>query len=584
MSGELCVWLFSLTWCAVVVHGQEFLGKQQQLTNDSSCTPWREYNHTSGECECGDGVSDVIRCSDSCSELALKTCYCMTHSEALHMTLVSYCIYTCSIDIRKEFRPVTAVNTTTLNKDTCGLYNRTGLMCGECVEGYAPSVYSYNVACVECSNTTYHNWIKYIVIAYVPLTIFFVVVIVLRIPITSGVMVAYVTLSQLSMAPGLVTFYSARFERASIKRVNIVLALYGIWNLDFFRSLYTPFCLHPKLNTVHVICLDYLIAVYPLLLILLTYFLVQLHDRVRVVMLLWKPVYKCIYRFRKEWNIKESLIKAFATFIILSYVKIMNVSIEILTPAHNYRDIHGKTINKRFLYCNGSMEYWGKEHVPYAILAIVMSTIFNFLPLILTCAYPCRCFQKLLNLLPCQLQALHIFMDTLQGCYKEQPKDYRCFAGLFIGLRMVNLVLYAYFKNQLYCLYVALVMVVFVVLIALNKPYKNNCYNTLDSCLFVIGIAFYTTYSIRVQSVYIAPKESTHIRTLIESIGLSAVLLLPLYGLGLLCYRLLPILTLQRFAKRVCRRLHHILHVNQQQQELGQSCDLHKREGYTQLL
>lgn len=37
--------------------------------------------------------------------------------------------------------------------------------------------------------------------------------------------------------------------------------------------------------------------------------------------------------------------KAFATFLVLSYVKIMNVSIELLTPAHGYYDTSGSHVN-----------------------------------------------------------------------------------------------------------------------------------------------------------------------------------------------------------------------------------------------
>jgi len=38
--------------------------------------------------------------------------------------------------------------------------------------------------------------------------------------------------------------------------------VYGIWNLDFFRTLYPPFCSVPGTKTLDVIATDYIIAFY----------------------------------------------------------------------------------------------------------------------------------------------------------------------------------------------------------------------------------------------------------------------------------------------------------------------------------
>ena len=54
--------------------------------------------------------------------------------------------------------------TSELNEEVCGSFNRIGLMCGECTAEHAPSVYSYDLACVECKDYKY-NWLKYIAVA-----------------------------------------------------------------------------------------------------------------------------------------------------------------------------------------------------------------------------------------------------------------------------------------------------------------------------------------------------------------------------------------------------------------------------------
>ena len=38
-----------------------------------------------------------------------------------------------------------------LNDTMCGPYNRKGLLCGRCIDGYGPAVYSFNKKCADCS-------------------------------------------------------------------------------------------------------------------------------------------------------------------------------------------------------------------------------------------------------------------------------------------------------------------------------------------------------------------------------------------------------------------------------------------------
>ena len=177
---------------------------------------------------------------------------------------------------------------------------------------------------------------------------------------------------------------------------DIYISYLSIWNLDFFRLVYTPFCLHPNASTLQVLSLDYIIAAYPLALIILTYTLVTLHYHdFRLVVCLWRPFLKCCIHFRRQWNIQSSLVDTFATFLLLSYVKFLSVSFDILAPTFMYNkwDRHVGTV----LYYDGSVEYFGRDHLPYAVLAITVLLVFTILPILLLCLYPCHWFQKFLN-------------------------------------------------------------------------------------------------------------------------------------------------------------------------------------------
>ena len=112
-----------------------------------------------------------------------------------------------------------------------------------------------------------------------------------RISATSSALNGYVLVSQIVATPAAVrVLYSSNqvnpYYHVSYSTqffVNLSIAVYAIWNLDFFRSFYQPICLLPDLTYPQVLTLDYAIAVYLLLLIFITFILVKLHDNFATV-------------------------------------------------------------------------------------------------------------------------------------------------------------------------------------------------------------------------------------------------------------------------------------------------------------
>ena len=182
---------------------------------------------------------------------------------------------------------------------------------------------------------------------------------------------------------------------------------------------------------------------YPLLLIFITFFCVKLHDNFAIVVWFWSPFHKCLVRFRKQWNIHSYLFNALPTFIVLSYVKILNVSFEFLVSSQVY-NMKGQSVNKGYWYYDGRVDMTSKEYLPYLILAVSMLLIFNILPLVLLALYPFRHFQGFLNCCLCQKCkiALQIFMDAFHGSYDVSIRDHHHFAALYLALRFFNLLIY----------------------------------------------------------------------------------------------------------------------------------------------
>ncbi len=176
------------------------------------------------------------------------------------------------------------------------------------------------------------------------------------------------------------------------------------------------------MDSLQVLALDYVIAVYPLFTVLVTYILVQMHARgYRLIVWLWKPFHLCTSRVRRQWNIKTSLIDTFASFLLLSYVKFLSVSFDLLVPIPLYYT-NGTMLSSLFLYHNGSMQYFGSQHLPYGLLAVGITLVFVVIPLLLLLVYPCRCFQRLLGSCGVGCFTLLTFMDVFQGSYKNGKK------------------------------------------------------------------------------------------------------------------------------------------------------------------
>ena len=440
-------------------------------------------------------VGGVVECDNKTLDVHLAVCYGMTHYDKDPNTIVvGACAYKCYH--HSKFWDYYHISNYECNRTA-----REGQLCGRCWTGYAPPVYSYDLDCVECSsshNDTVKRWVKYIVIAFLPLTIFFIIVVTLHISATSPSLNAFILVSQLLTAPVMSRIYipvlkddlflpdSARYF------CTFILSLYGIWNLDFFRTLYDSFCIHPNMNILHVFALDYAIAAYPLFLITVTYALVKLHDHnFKLIVCLWKPFRRCFIRFRRHWDVKTSLIDAFATFFLLSYVKFFSVSFDLLIPV-NLHNAQGDTLNQTYVYYNATIPYFGEQHLPYAILAIAILIFFTILPILLLCLYPCQYFQKLLNCCRLRCTVLHTFMDTFQGCYKNRADgsyDRRWFSAVYLITRIAFLIIIANTHEVIHLLlFITFLLIVTAIFTGVVRPYKSYKFNIVDILLILIFV------------------------------------------------------------------------------------------------
>ena len=487
-----CSLVFVLVLCGALL-GQEESSDGLLQTESHHCPTWTYFNNDTHSCQCGDLIHRIILCNmegGNLSDVGVIYRFCMTQNKERRKIVVGMCPYNNKVkDTKYASLPS---NVTELDTVMCGGTARNGQLCGQCMEGHSPPVYSYCPQCVNCTAGT-NNWAKYLAVSLLPTTAFFIGALVFRFRATSPLLNGYILFCQILTSPPIqrLLAYSIHEQTHVAQEARIVSYIYyaylSIWNLDFFRLAYTPFCLHPNASTLQVLSLDYIIAAYPLALIILTYTLVRLHyHNCTLVVWLWRPFISCFARCRRQWDIQNSLMDAFATFLLLSYVKFLSVSFDILMPTFSW-DIES-TIQPLVVYYDGTIEYFGPEHLPYALLAIAVLLVFTFLPILLLCLYPCHCFQRFLNRYHLSSQTLHTFMDIFQGSFKDGTngtRDCRYFAAVYLIIRVVLYLSLGISIVTFNSSTISGVLLVVVVLLEIFQPYKELLYNRLDICLLV---------------------------------------------------------------------------------------------------
>ena len=386
-------------------------------------------------------------------------------------------------------------NTSDLNDFFCAPLNREGLLCRDCIDGFGPSVVTTGYGCANCTESSY-GWLLYIISEFVPATVFYFVVLTLRIRITSAPMNCFVMFSQLVVIS---INHSPEFHGALMAELGItsravfkvILTCYGLWNLDFFRYLIPPFCVSQSLTNIHVLALQYVSAFYPLLLIALTYTCVELHGHnFKPIVWLWKPFHRCFVYARRRWDSKASIIDVFATFLLLSYSKLLFVSCFLLQGTEIY-NADGELVpgTSHVLLFDATVQFLSKEHLPFAIVSLLILA-FTILPPLLLIFYPCKIFNSCLN--RChkrRFHALHIFVEAFQGCYKDGVTggwDLRSMSGVYLLLRFVLVLLNYHMVHQIGWSMRALVFLSLSILILIVQPYKEHYMNVLDSLLLAL--------------------------------------------------------------------------------------------------
>ena len=461
---------------------------------NDTCPTW--FRESGGRCQCGSSLGNAIICNNETQEVIALNSYCVTtDGDCINTVVAGRCLSVLDQDKTHDYYVFVDKSPLNQSQKLCSHLNRQGRLCGNCKPHHYVSAYSYDLKCYQCHYSLWINLIAYVAIAYVPLTVFLVLVMTLHISVASPHMSAVVLVCQIFAFPSHLR-YLVQITRGTtaIIFVKFFATVYGIWNLDFFRSLVPPICL--PLNTMQMMALDYLVAVYPFIILTCFYVLLRAHDRgCRLVVRLWRPFLWCTARLRQQWNIRCTIIDAFATFFLLSYIKFLNTSIDLLVPTNIYY-VSGVRVGI-FWYHDATVEYMGQDHRPYAVLAILVVVVGVLFPLVLLSLYPMQWFQRCLNRCGLNSPGLQMFMQCFQGYYRDRTdggRECRYFAAVYPAFRISVFIIYTLTQSMLFFPSIALVMIIVTSTLVLVRPYKQqyNLYNKLDVLMMIAQIVYVT--------------------------------------------------------------------------------------------
>ena len=367
-----------------------------------------------GTCKCGSDLNQIVLCDEVTKDLGVLDCYCITYQYSSEkepiFPVVGGCVFNCVNHTQSSYATIYHSA-----PSDCASLNRQGTLCGQCLDGYNVPAYSYELKCIRCDSQL-ENWGLYIVFAFLPLTVFIVIILVFRINVLSPKIYMYVFAAQIVTTPALVKvvlYYLSLNNSPPLFTIPVatVLSIYGIFNLDFLRVNVLPDVSIP----LYILVLDCLIAIYPMLLMAVAYTIVELYGfGFRPLRYMWKPFHYFFARFRRHWGIENTIMDA---FFILSTTKLLSVSCDLLISTKVYTS-DGKLYSRNLFY-DPSIKYFGKEHMPYALMALSILTLFIGFPTSLLLFYQCKAFRKCLSKLQIRGNVVETFVNSFQKYYKD---------------------------------------------------------------------------------------------------------------------------------------------------------------------
>ena len=416
-----------------------------------SCPTWFYYSNTSQRCECGFQTEGIL-CNQQTATVQIMNGYCVTYSGYDDLFFICDCPLTYKFNRTNRMFSELPTDPDQLNDMMCGPYNRKGLCCARCLSGYGPGVYTLDRKCSDCSKMSIFSAIcLYILVDLIPITVLFVLVIILRLNLISGPFLGYVLFCQgLSFIVEFdsVLWYDGIDSHSSTLLKSVVTVLYMMvecWSLSLLKPVIPSFCISEKLTGILIHFLNTVSAFYLFFLVTFLLVVIDLHARKNIIHILLKPFTIVFKRANIKSISSDSVICAFATFLQLSSTRQLVLFNDLIETSPIISSMPNYTVpTTKVLYIDSTIEYLSHKHIILLAVSLVQCILLVLLPSLLLFLYPTRVYRLISRYISARKQlAITAFVESLNHIYKDglnNTRDYRWLAGFaLLGVPFVPL-------------------------------------------------------------------------------------------------------------------------------------------------
>ena len=370
--------------------------------------------------------------------------------------------------------------------------NRMGRLCGDCKDGYGLSVGTLN--CVNCTGSHVTAWIILITTTYVPITIVFISLLVLNINLAVGPIHSFIFFCQVFPAVSLDNNQWGDYSPAITVISDIHSAIINVMSLKFNVYLTTNYCLFANMNAMDYYLLQYASALYPLLILVIIVSIIRYCPGCLPAKYLWYMMKCCVKAVRKRTSMQQTIVHGLIGFLLLTYANFVNISFQILKYAY-FEDKSDQYNSILVPFRQGTMYYFDKHHLPYALVATTFLLIFGILPPVILIFYPTTLtiiawfgwddttkVRTLRKWIP-----LYKLIPIFDAFWSELKPRCRAFAGFFFLYRLLAFSLFS-LTLTLYQIYfgISILFIIITFLHAFVQPYKKESNNKADFFMFAI--------------------------------------------------------------------------------------------------
>ena len=260
------------------------------VLTDGGCPAWFWKNSNNDVCNCGSLLGGLIKYDELNQVALIRAGFCMSVDNSTNELVVSFTNYKylgnkINTSYSEEHRAYSVLprNISKTENSFCSYQNQEGFLCGKCVKDHGLAFNSLHSECVECKDNFTPAIVLFTLLTL--MTVFFVLVVVFQLNFASGPLLGYIMFSQscVALVRMNVGFYDSLlgslspFGRVVLKISLKVSELW--WYFSTVMYVFPETCIQQNISNLQVITFEYILVLYPMLLVLVTYIAIELHAR-----------------------------------------------------------------------------------------------------------------------------------------------------------------------------------------------------------------------------------------------------------------------------------------------------------------